>query len=89
MGKCVVPFRFVLAYEIVDKIIPQKQTFEKKNLNVLTIKPFYRISPSLLQSQLVKVWLQPAALDKQICGLLRFVLAYEIVGKIIPQKQTS
>ena len=68
MGKRVVPFRFGLAYEIAGKITPQKQTFEKKKLNVLTIKPFYPISSSLLQNQLVKVWLQPAALDKQICG---------------------
>ena len=75
MGKRVVPFRFGLAYEIAGKITPQKQTFEKKKLNVLTIKPFYRISPTIIKIA-GKVWLQPAALDGQIYGLAQ---AYFIV----------
>ena len=75
MGICVVLLRLILLYENVGKIIPQKQTFEKKKLKVLTIKPFYRISPTIIKIA-GKVWLQPAALDGQIYG---FAQVYFIV----------
>ena len=74
MGKCVVLLRLILLNEIVGKTIPQKQTFEKKKLKVLTIKPFYRISPTIIKIA-GKVWLQPAVLTKQ---RVRYCLGFAV-----------
>ena len=81
--------RFILLYKIVGKLYHKNKRLRRKikRTNHQTILSNYTQSIIKITG---KVWLQPAIVRQtKYVVLLRFILSYKIVGKIIPQKQTS